>query len=123
MIIAAIHFRDHGGVRTVGILARTEHIEITQAHTAKAISTREHIAVQFIDEFRDGIRRQGFADLVLLLRQVGMIAIRRTGRCIDERLHLRIARRIPSTFKNPSMLTALVVAGSLSERGTEPNAA
>ena len=83
---------DDGGVGAVGILTPAKDVEVAQAHGGEAVAAGEDVGVELVHILGHGIGRQGVADLVFHLGQLGGIAVGGGGRGVDEALHARIAR-------------------------------
>lgn len=66
---------DDGRIGTVGILPRSEHVEIPQADGGQAVASGEDVGVQLVHVLRHRIRRQRRADHVLDLGQRQAVAI------------------------------------------------
>src|SRR5277367_2488566 len=50
-------FWNHGRISPLGVLARTENIEISQANRGETVGAREDIGIQLVRELADRIRR------------------------------------------------------------------
>src|SRR4029077_3160189 len=78
-LLAAKHCVYPGGyyrrVRTVGILAPPEHVEVTKADSRQTVAATEYVGIELIDELAYCIRRQRTADHVLDLRQLRVVAV------------------------------------------------
>src|SRR5688500_13268809 len=76
----------------MGVLSRTEYIEIAQPNGVQSIATGEHVGVELVHIFGDSIGREGTPNYRFHFWQIGMIAVGGAGSSIDEALHVRIAR-------------------------------
>ena len=67
--------RNHGGIGAIGILPRSEDVEVAQPDRLQPVAPGKHLRVQLVDVLGDGVRRQRPADHVFHFRQSGMIAV------------------------------------------------
>ena len=79
--------RNHRRISPIGILAAAENIKITESDGLHAVKVREHVGIQFIDEFRNGIRRKRTTNVMLHFGQFLAIAVCGRARRIDKSLH------------------------------------
>ena len=81
---------DDGGISAVGILSSAKDIEVPEAYAFHSVRFRKDIGVEFIDIFRDGIRRERFSDHIFHLRQAFRVSVGRGTCSIDEAFHFGI---------------------------------
>ena len=83
----------NGGIMRIRILARPEDVEISQGHGFKAVELMKKPAIFFCNELAERIRRKTSSSAILLLGQVGIVAVYGGGRRGNDSLYAGIAGR------------------------------
>src|ERR1700682_6682400 len=83
---------NHRRVRALGILSRTEHVEVSQSHARGSIAAIEDLGVELVEVLGDRIRRERQPDFIFDFWESGMVAVRRARSGLDKSLYAGIAR-------------------------------
>ena len=83
---------DDCGIGAFGVLAWAKHIEVAQADALQAVGFAEHIGIELVNVFGDGVGAQGFADFVFDFGQAWVVAIGAAAGGVDKAFNFRVAR-------------------------------
>ena len=107
----------------VGILPRTEDVEVADRDGLEAVQPREHLQVLLADDLLQRVRRQRIGRHVFVLGQRRRIAVGGRGTREHEPLDAGVARGDQHVERARRRWRDWSVTGSFTERGTDGIAA
>src|ERR1017187_2038982 len=84
-------FRDHSRIRSIGVLTRTEYIEIPEADGGEPITTAKDLRIKLVGPFGHRIGRKALTERILNLWEGRVVAVNRAARGVHEPFYPAVA--------------------------------